>query len=80
MFLAHFPPLHGPGSACPDVVVPPDFFLGGGSTRAVSVDRCDVKGLWSNQMPACSFGLGGDIQQTVAVYLVLAVAADAELA
>lgn len=44
------------------------------------MDRYDVKGLWSNQMPACSFGLGGDIQQTVAVYLVLAVAADAELA
>lgn len=50
------------------------------STGAVSVDRCDVKGLWSNQMPACSLDLGGDIQRTVAVYLVLAIAADAELA
>lgn len=28
----------------------------GCSARAVSVDRCHVKGLWSNQMPACSLG------------------------
>lgn len=42
------------------------------STGAVSVDRCDVKGLWSNQMPACSLDLGSDIQRTVTVCLVLA--------